>query len=121
MFYDMTREIEILKAEGYSYEELKAKFELIDNQATNRNRQNQVLRLVREIKEKRARAARMQEPHFVWGDDCWEVIAKGTDFFINGYGAPAVKVRKRNGEITIVEVIETVDMESDQVRHWTVQ
>lgn len=129
--HDVSKELKILQEHGYTYEELKEKFDLYEHFATNRSRERQVKNMVAEIREEkekaRFRAARrgdaraFREPFFTRDGDEWAVVARGIDFVTDGYGAPVVKVRRRDGSVSTVEVIEMVDRSCKKVRTWTIQ
>lgn len=129
--HDVSKELEILQGHGYTYEELKSKFDLYEHYACNRSNERRIKHMVTEVQEKakkaqikaarRGDAQAFAEPFFTRDGDEWAVVARGIDFIIDGYGAPAVKVRRRDGSVAQVEVVEIVDRSSTKVRRWTIQ
>ncbi len=129
--HDVSKELEILQGHGYTYEELKSKFDLYEHYACNRNNERRIKHMVSEVQQKakkaqlkaarRGDARAFTEPFFTRHGDEWAVVARGIDFITDGYGGPVVKVRRRDGSVSTVEVIEMVDRSSEKVRTWTIQ
>lgn len=130
--YDMKKELDFLKENGYSQETLQEKFELLlDTQVCNKSWKRKVEEEVRKVKESRKkenfRAAKngntkaYTEPFFTRSGDEWAVVARGIDFTEDGYGAVVVKVRRRDGSVGTVEVIDMVDRTSAEIKVWSIK
>ncbi len=94
-----------------------------------RNRQVEYItkEMLSEAKKAKLRAARngnakaFNEPFFTRVGDEWGVVARGVDFITDNYGAVVVKVRKRNGSVSTVEVIGEVDCKSEEIVVWNIK
>lgn len=129
--HDVSKELAVLKAHGYTDEQLKEEFDLFETFVWNRSEQRKVLAKAAEVQEK-AKQAEIKsvkqgnsraytEPFFTRDGDGWAVVARGVDFITDLSGVVVVKVRRRDGSVSTVEVIEMVDRSSEKVRMWTIQ
>lgn len=95
--------------------------------ASNRKKEFATKKMLEEAKRASFRAARngnakaYTKPFFTRDGDGWAVVARGVDFVENSYGAPAVRVRRGDGSVGVVEVIDTVDTTSEEVRVWAIR
>jgi hypothetical protein len=124
--HDVKKEIEeIMSITGQTIEELKEKFELrvMTNEITAYNRRDEsavkteLANLKRQAEKKfyMGSADYYKKPYFKKAGHEWVIVARGCDFADGAWG-PVVGVRKRNGEVRFVEVIEAVDTKSEDVR-----
>ena len=128
--HDVSKELKVLQEHGHTYEELKEEFDLYEHYACNRNQERRIKHMVTEIQEKakkaqikaarRGDAQAFTEPFFTRDGDGWAVVARGIDFITDLSGATVVKVRRRDGSVSTVEVIEMVDRSSEKVRTWAI-
>ncbi len=139
--YNMNEEVkEIAELTGRTEKEIAEELELefIEKPfygdawyASNRRKEHSTKAMLREVKSeakkakfraaKRGDAKAFTEPFFTKNGDEWAVVARGIDFSEDGYGALVVRVKRRDGSVGVVEVIETVDRTSEEIRTWTVK
>ncbi|MDR3052874.1 MAG: hypothetical protein LBU48_03300 [Coriobacteriales bacterium] len=125
MFHDITDKI---KAAGITPEEIVEAcgrgIVIVgsDIMAVNRGAEARALRYIEGLERKQfdGSASTYKQPYFKHSGDGWVVVARGCDFIEDSGGAPIVKVRKRDGSISRVDVIEAVDMTSTEVRSWQI-
>ena len=139
--YNMNEEVkEIAEITGRTEKEIAEELELefIEKPfygdawyASNRRKEHSTKVMLQEVKSeakkakfraaKQGDAKAFTEPFFTKSGDAWAVVARGIDFITDGYGAQAIKVRKRNGSVSTVNPLNPVDTTCEQVKVYEIR
>ncbi|WMC91276.1 hypothetical protein [Kineothrix sp. MB12-C1] len=120
MWTECKKEMQFLLDNGWSKEKIEDTWDVCMSQwsATNRRSLAGIKEAVRKIENdlKMNPKSETFEPFFVKNGEAWAVKARGIDFLPDH----TVKVRRKDGTYAEVEVLDTIDYESKEVRLYTI-
>jgi len=112
MMFNAEKEIEILKNAGIEMDEIRKTYGVMSDMYVGNK---QTYGLIQLAAAATVKTAAPFTPHFVRLVDGWGIKARGTDFHADGM----INVRKRDGSYSLVEVINSVDRTSTEIKTYT--